>query len=344
MTIMTDRKQRLIPDWAWALLAVAMIALTLMLFRTDRRPEPGPALLYDVSEHEAVTDEDIRYRETARFPLALEHPMGLAATEDGRLLIVGDNALLVLDASGRETARHHLDDAAHCVAVAPDGVVYLGTRDHVAVFTGTDAPVIAWESLGERAWITSIAADERHVFVADAGNKQVLRYDHAGLLLGTIDGRDGENSAHGFIVPSQYFDIALDGMGALWIVNPGKLGVEKYRPDGTRLGVWHQPGFSVDAFPGCCNPIHIAVKRDTSLVAAEKGINRIKTFAADRSFAGVVASPEWLNTGWNAADFPAHPAPVRDLAVDGDNRVLALQGPLHAVLVFERLADENDTN
>ena len=344
MTIMTDKTQRLIPDWAWALLAVAMIALTLMLFRTDRRPEPGPALLYDVSEHEAVADEDIRYRETARIPLAIERPMGLAVDRDGRLFIVGDNTLLTLDAAGRETARHHLDDTAHGVAVAPDGVVYLGMRDHVAVFTGADTPIAAWESLGERAWVTAIAADERHVFVADAGNKQVLRYDHAGLLLGTIDGQDGEERAYGFIVPSQYFDLALDGMGALWIVNPGKLGVEKYRPDGTRLGVWHQPGFSVDAFPGCCNPIHIAVKSDTSLVAAEKGINRIKTFAADRSFAGVVASPEWLNTGWNAAELPADLAPVRDLAVDGDDRVLALHGPLRAVLVFERLADEKDTN
>lgn len=340
---MQNTSQRLIPGWVWALLAVALVALTLVLFMTDRSPEPGAALVYDVSEFEAVADDDIRYRETGRIALALDTPTGLAAAEDNRLFVVGDDVLLVLDRSGREQARHVFGGRPHCVAVAPDHVVYIGMRDRVKVFSESDGLSAAWAPLDEQAWLTSIAADDRYVFVADAGNRRVLRYDRTGGVVNEIGGRTGPENAPRFIVPSYYLDVLPDGMGALWITNPGRLGIEKYRMDGELLGAWHQPGMAVDKFAGCCNPIHAALKSDGSLVTAEKGLNRVKVFNADRSFAGVVAAPEMLNAGWSAADFPPDPAPIRDLAVDPDDRILVLHGPLRAVLVFEPLPEGEES-
>ena len=93
---------------------------------------------------------------------------------------------------------------------------------------------------------------------------------------------------------------------------------------------------------GCCNPAHIAFSSGNVLVSAEKGLNRVKTFAADRSFAGVVATPEAIQAGWSEADNVYAPAPIRDLAVAGGDRILVLHGPLHCILVYEERAPGKD--
>ena len=76
--------------------------------------------------------------------------------------------------------------------------------------------------------------------------------------------------------------------------------------------------------------------------SAVMGINRVKVLAADRSFLGLVAPPERINEGWTPSDEAYAPAPVRDLAVNGDNRILVLHGPLHSILVFEEVAPGKD--
>ncbi|HDP35347.1 MAG TPA: hypothetical protein ENN29_09590 [Candidatus Hydrogenedentes bacterium] len=334
---MPDTREKMVPDWVWAALAIAVVSVALALFVTDSPERPGDALVYDVSEYEAVDAEDIRYRETLRVALELENPAALAVDNNGHILIAGEGALLVLDEAGGELARREIEGRPYCAAVAPDGVIYLGMRDHVAACSPEGDVLAAWDMLNERAWLTSIVADENHVFVADSGNARVYVYDHSGTRHTVIGERDPEQGLHGFVVPSHYFEVALDTTGALWATNPGKLGLEKYREDGALLGAWHQPGFDIDKFPGCCNPVHIAFKSDGALVAAEKGINRVKVFAADRSFEGVVAAPELLNAGWKTADFPDDMTPVRDIAVDGNDRVLVLHGPLRSLLIFEHI-------
>lgn len=327
-----------LPRWLWAVLALAVVGVTLLLFATDRRPEPGPALVYDVSKYESVDPAQVRYRETARLPLDLQEPTGLAVTWDGRMLVTGNSVLLVLTASGEELSRRDFGRELQCIACAPDGAVYLGTRDAVILLPSPDGAPEAWESLGEETWLTSLAANETHVYAADSGNARVLQYDRTGRLVRQLGGKGNVDGGPKFIVPSHYFDLAFDRMGSLWVVNPGKLGLENYREDGSLLSVWHQPGMDVNSFCGCCNPIHIAFLNGNVLAAAEKGINRVKVLAADRSFLGVVAPPEQINEGWTPSDEAYAPAPVRDLAVNGDNRILVLHGPLHSILVFEEAA------
>lgn len=335
---MQDTGHKLIPNWGWALMSLAVVAITLFLFFTDQSPEPGPALVYDISKYETVDEARLSYTEIRRIPVDLQAPAGLAVMEKGQLLVVGDDVLLVLDPAGKEVVRRSLDVSAHCVASAHDGVLYLGAEDHVVVLPAPEGAPLSWEALGERSWLTSVAVNEQFVYAADSGNARVLQYDHSGRLLREIGGKNDPEDPRRFIVPSPYFDIAFDGMDSLWVVNPGRLGVENYREDGVLASAWHQPGMDLESFSGCCNPAHIAFKRDTVLVTAEKGINRIKTFAADHSFLGVVASPEVLNAGWSPTGETYELAPVRDLAVDVDGRILALHGPLRCILVFEESA------
>lgn len=339
---MNEPVKKVLPGWLWAILALALMAVVLFLFFTDRRHEPGPALRYDVSEYEAVEEDLIRYAETQRIPVELEAPCGLAVIGDGRLLVVGDTYLLVLDASGKELARRELVFQPRCVAAAGDSAIYLGASDGVALLATPEADPVRWDTLGENALLTSLAVNEQYVYAADAGNARVLQYDRSGRLLREFGGPNDAQNPRRFIVPSPYFDIAFDGMGSLWIANPGKLGVENYRENGDLLSTWHKPGLGLDAFAGCCNPAHIAFSSGNVLVSAEKGLNRVKTFAADRSFAGVVATPEAIQAGWSEADNVYAPAPIRDLAVAGGDRILVLHGPLHCILVYEERAPGKD--
>lgn len=339
---MPDFQRKIIPKWIWAFIAIAVVGVTLLLFLTDRSPEPGPALLYDVSKYEAVEEGAIRYVETQRLPVELEEPYGLAVAGDGRLLVVGDTGLLILDAAGRKLARRELPFRPYCVAAAADGVICLGVQNRVATLATPESEPAYWDTLGENVLLTSVAVNEQYVYAADAVNARVVQYDRSGRLLREFGGPNDPENPRRFIVPSPYFDIAFDSMGSLWITNPGKLGVENYRGNGELLSTWHKPGMGLDAFAGCCNPAQIAFKRGTVLVSAEKGLNRVKTFAADRSFAGVVAAPEAIQAGWSDAGNVYARAPIRDLAVDADDRILVLHGPLQCILVYEERVPRKD--
>jgi len=339
---MPDFQHKIIPKWMWAFIAIAVVAMTLLLFLTDQRPEPGPALLYDVSKYEAVEEGTIRYTETQRLQVELEEPYGLAVTGDGRLVVVGDTGLFILDATGREVARRELPFQSYCVAAAADGTIYLGAPEGVVLLATPESEPVYWDTLGENVLLTSLAANEQYVYAADAVNARVVQYDRSGRLLREIGGPNDPENPRRFIVPSPHFDIAFDSMGSLWITNPGKLGVENYRENGDLLSTWHKPGMGLDTFAGCCNPAQIAFKSGTMLVSAEKGLNRVKTFAADRSFAGVVAAPEAIQAGWSDAGKVYARAPIRDLAVDADDRILVLHGPLQCILVYEERVPGKD--
>ena len=332
--------RHVIPAWLWAALAVVAVVLALALALTERRREPGPSLIYDVSSYEAVDPAKVLFHEAKRIPLNLDTPTALCVRGDGTILVAGQDAVLVLDSSGSEQGRIAVEGAPDCLAEGPDGRLYLGMRTRIAVHDPQGKYLQSWEDLGRRAWVTSIAVDDEHVFAADAGNKVVYRFDTSGNLLNRIGGRDPERDVPGFIVPSPYFDVLLDPGGGLWAVNPGRLGFEHCRPDGSLASSWYRPGIELDGFSGCCNPIHAVFRSDASLVNAEKGINRVKVYSPDTALLGVVATPEMLGTLAEAAASLQEEALVRDLAVDSEDRVLVLHGPRRELLMFEELPRE----
>ena len=64
--------------------------------------------------------------------------------------------------------------------VNEDGEIYLGASDHIEVYDFSGNLLKSWESPNEKTLITSIAISESSVFVADAGNKYVHRYNSDG--------------------------------------------------------------------------------------------------------------------------------------------------------------------
>jgi hypothetical protein len=265
-----------------------------------------------------------KYAEVGRMPVACEKVRGIAIDAGNRIYVCGDLEILAMDPAGNPVSRIPLKEPAWCLAAGHDGLLYVGTRGHVEVYDKAGHRKAVWADLGEEAIITSIAAFGNEVYVADAGNRMVLRFDEMGKLLGII-GRKTENGRGGFVIRRPFFDVAADADGALWVVNPGRYRLESYSRDGVFKKTWGSFSESIEGFCGCCNPTHIALLRDGSVVTAEKEIVRVKVYRPDGILLGVVAGPD---------SFEEQTVGL-DLAVDSRDRILVLDPKKRAVRIFE---------
>ncbi len=301
----------------------------------------GAAMLKSLhadAEPAASAAPGLAFKEAQRIPVDVDNPSALALDAKGALYVAGENAIVKLDAGGKESARFDVKGRPGCIAATPEGTLLAGIRNRIHVIDAKGATVATWDDLGERAYLTSIVADESNVYAADAGNRIVLRFDHKGVALGRIGKRDHERNIPGLVVPSPYFDVALDPMGELWVVNPGKHGLENYRSNGDLVSSWYRSGMDVASFCGCCNPIHIAFRSNSSVVTAEKGLSRVKVYGPDTTLLGVVLAPEHPEPLSDEAMFCNVEPPIMDIAVDAKDRILVLDKSQKAVLVFEEVA------
>jgi hypothetical protein len=193
---------------------------------------------------------------------------------------------------GKQVAEIALGGEPRCVAVAEDGSLYVGLRDHLEVFDPKGQRRATWPSPGQKAYFTGVAVGQADVFVADAGNRVVLRYDRSGTLKGRIGEKNKARNLPGFIIPSPFFDVEIARDGLLRVTNPGRHRVEAYTFDGDLESAWGKPGAGIEKFCGCCNPVNLALLADGRVVTFEKGIPRVKVYAADGTFESVVAGAE----------------------------------------------------
>ena len=302
------------------------------LLANNRHPEPGPNLLYDTEQFRDVDKVDTRFEETGRIVPTVEAPKALAVGADGKLYVTGKDAVQVLDEDGNELDRFIVDAPPTCIGLAPEGDILLGIRNRILVIDATDAARTEWPALDSRAYITSIAANDTDVYVADAGNRVVLRFGRDGILKNRIGETDPSRDVPGLLVPSPYLDLAFDRDGTLWVSNPGRLGLESYREDGDLITSWYRPTLKLDGFSGCCNPSHIAFRADGKLITCEKGLVRIKVYES--------TSGEFEELIAGSGLFPREQA-VRDLAVDSRDRILVLDPRYNAIRVFEEKEDSD---
>jgi hypothetical protein len=210
-------------------------------------------------------------------------------------------------------------------------------KDHVEVLDAEGAHQATWESLDERALLTSIAVGENDVYVANAGGRVVLRYDLQGKLLNRIGDRDDLRHIPGFIIPSPFFALAVAPDGLLRVTNPGGHRVEAYTPEGDLEQHWGKAAIDIQGFCGCCNPVAIAILSNGDVVTAEKGIPRVKVYNNEGEFLCVVAGPEMLlpTRAANEETRTEHKLKVVGLAADGQGRVLILDPGTRSVRVFQ---------
>ena len=141
-----------------------------------------------------------------------------------------------------------------------------------------------WGPFEDKSYITSVASNRSHVVYADAGNKMVVVLDKHGRVMKIIGQNDGQ-----FVLPSPYFDVAIDREDNLYIANTGHRRIETRSLQGQLISMFGEPGLAPGAFCGCCNPAHFALVPQ-GFITAEKGINRIKILGGSGDFTEFVSS------------------------------------------------------
>jgi hypothetical protein len=285
---------------------------------------------YDVDEYRKVDSTIILYREAITFTVNADEPKGIAVSGK-QIIVVSEKFLLKYDYSGKELLRKEISDTATCVTADKNGEIWVGTRHSVELFDQGGTLLKRWNSFGDRSVITSVAISGEDVYVADAGNRIVYQCNTSGQVISKIGGKDQQNGVPGYIIPSAYFEVALDNDGFLWAANTGRHSLENYNADGSLRTSWGKASLKIDGFCGCCNPAHFAIMADNSFITSEKAMPRIKLYDQHGVFKGVVASPAMFDEN----------AYAPDVAIDADQRVVALDLDRKQVRIFERKENGN---
>jgi len=279
---------------------------------------------YNIDEFKKVDSTKILYSEKISFPVKANSWGGIAVV-DSTIVVAVANNLLKYGFQGKLLSSKTMIDTATSVAVDKNHQIWVGMRHYVVMYDWNGTLVKRWNSFGEKAVLTSLAVSNEFVYVADAGNRIVYQCNTNGQLEQKIGEKDEHKGIPGFVIPSPYFDIALDDREFLWAANTGRHVFENYNPDGSLRTSWGVTSFRIEGFSGCCNPAHFAIAADNSFVTSEKGMPRIKLYDQHGQFVGVVAAPDMF-TGSTAPD----------IAVDQKGRVVALDFERNQVRIFER--------
>ncbi|MFV0266392.1 MAG: hypothetical protein ACK5HT_04575 [Draconibacterium sp.] len=271
-------------------LAVVIIAVMVGDWVSKRPDKMEPNKFeFNVDAFKNVPEELVLYKETKNFKVGFETPAGITISGD-TIYLVGDKKLKLIDTSGKLLLETDFQDEPTTVEVC-SGMIYIGFQNHIQVLNMRGELQKEWSLAGENAFITAIAADQNNVFVADAGNRRIVRYSKDGELIGGFEGKASADDLHGFIIPSPYFDMDITEYDELWVVNPGLHTLEQYTEDGNLREHWRASGAQTENFSGCCNPAHFCFLPDGSFVTSEKGLVRVKIYKPSGEFLGVVAPP-----------------------------------------------------
>ena len=252
---------------------------------------------------------------------------GITMTADGRLLALGSKAVQVFDADLKKTVRWEVPEQSRAIAVTPTGIVLVALETTIIGFElngkrRDDVKLEVSATAGPRN-ITSIAMTLRDLFVADSKAQVILRYDTNGVFRNYIARADRANKVLGLRVPSPLLDVTTDARGNVVVTNTGYRRVEVYSPDGKLLSYFGERGILPHQFPGCCNPVNVALLADGSFVTAEKGTVRVKVYAPDGSLLAYIPPSEF-----------SQKAQGMDLAVDRAGRIYVAEPVSGAIMIY----------
>jgi len=292
---------------------------------------------YDISRFQKTDPKLITYEQVTRWPIPHKDAKRLAIGPDDRLYVCADKYINSLSRTGQLGMELTLSGPASCVAVAADGTIFAGLRDHIEVFDAKGVRTARWESPDPKTWFTGLAVGAQDVFAADSVKLVVLRHDRTGKIVGRIGRKDDARNVPGFVVPSPFLDVIIHRDGLLRVNNPGRHQVEAYTFDGDFEAAWGKPTIATEGFCGCCNPIALTMLPDGRIITCEKGIPRVKVYDASGEFESVVAGAE---------SFPENAHACTDLndcihggidaAVDSEGRIYILDIVTSEVRVMKR--------
>jgi hypothetical protein len=306
-------------------LAVVIVAVIAGDFLSDKPDKTGPnPFEYNVDNFKTVDSTLIHFKETRNYRIAFETPTAITISGE-KIYLAGDTKIQVIGLDGSLLTEIALTGKPQAIEVSGDKI-YAVVGNAVNVLSESGSLLQTWPALTDSALVTAIAASETSVFIADAGNRKVHRFNPDGRLIASFDGKADEGVLHGFIIPSGFFDLDFNPDGDLWVVNPGMHSLENYTEDGRLREHWNNTSMLTEGFSGCCNPAHFTFLPDGRFVTSEKGLVRVKIYKPSGEFDGVVAAPVKFTEEGKAPD----------VATDSAGNVYALDFDKKMIRVFEK--------
>jgi hypothetical protein len=312
-------------------IALSLIITTLIILGIDLFSDKGNTdknvYEYQLDKFKKVDSSKICYKETSSIMPALQNLQSIAVDNNDNIYITSANKVLKYNSNGDSVFSFSISDSAYCISIAKLGEIYIGMKDHLEQYNAKGKLIKTFKKQGKAAYFTSVTTDDSSVYVADAGNKIVHRYNFKGELIGQIGKKDKAKGIPGFFIPSPYFDVLIDKQGQIWAINTGRHGFEAYTNSGELITKWNRVSMNLDGFSGCCNPTHVAVLSNGDFVTSEKGIARVKIHQSSGDFKCVVAGPDKFIEGTTGLD----------LAVDSKDRIFVLDPAKNMVRIFEKI-------
>lgn len=316
------------------------------LLRRSQESSPAPAggatidpseFAYDVSEFAKTDPKHLLYQAAGAFPTGLERVKCLILDASGQLLVGGDRVVRQFSPEGKPGREIKLERPTHALGLGSANELVVALGNFFEIYDTQGALQFRSPKLDSDSFLTAVAVHEQFLFLADAGRREVLRWDRrTGELAGRFGRKDQPAGNPGFVVPSPYFDLAV-GHERLHVTNPGRLRVETYTLDGRFESSWGGPGLAPDRFCGCCNPVYFTLRPDGGFLTSEKGLTRIGIYGPDGAFKGLVAGPDILVDDRELAKKACQDCRLGggfDLACDAAGRVYVLDPFRKAVRIF----------
>jgi len=207
----------------------------------------------------------------------------VTVSPEGRIFLGGDSFILCYD-KGMNLV-WEIDSPYPVTSLSVYGdTIFASSTELILIINSMGEIIDEWGPFEQNGIFTSVASNKAYVAVADAGSKMIFVIDKRGVVRSII-GQSGES----IIIPSPYFDVALDADNMIFFANTGNRRVETRTFEGDMVSYFGEPGTAPEAFCGCCNPAHLIVIPQ-GFVTAEKGINRIKILDKNGKFIEYVSS------------------------------------------------------
>ena len=306
-----------------ALLIVVVIAANYMNSKPKNAKENPYE--YNVDEYKKVDPELITYKETRQLKVKLGEHAGIA-TYNGNIYLASDQKVTVISPEGTKISEFAIQPDARAIDVDTDNIVVIN-KNNYALYDHQGKLKYNFMVKSDSSVFTSVAFWNNRIMVADAGKRRIYGFDRAKLTSGPItefEGVSGAKNLHGFIVPSPYFEVAVNNENELWVTNPGMHALQQYNENGDLVDSWDKASLDIDGFTGCCNPAQFTFLPDGRFVTSEKGMPRIKIHQPDGTFESVVAAPSKFEGNQHAAE----------VATIGDT-IIALDFDREMIRIFE---------
>lgn len=224
--------------------------------------------------------------ETGSFKVDASQARAIAVDAEGLVAVAADRRIVFHQLDGKlvrtiETAR-----PVRALCFDARGRLFATFSDQVARVSEAGGLETIGEAFGKESALTGLAiGDHGEIYVADSGQRAIWRLDAAGKELGQI------RAEHAFAVPRAFFPIAFRD-GHLLVAEPGRHQIQRYTPEGKLVAHWGERTRGAAGFGGCCNPVSFAALADGSVVTAERGQVRVKSFDAAGHLLHELAGPE----------------------------------------------------